>query len=81
MMVNALLYCIVTHPTMDFLLWSATRSPGYWAWQDYGGIPAEQAARGRALCRRNVVLQPRTGQLLLLISDLPPLNIPKQDAK
>lgn len=27
--------------------------------QDYGGIPAEQAARGRALCRRNVVLQPR----------------------
>lgn len=27
--------------------------------QDYGGIPAEQAARGRALCRRSIALQPR----------------------
>lgn len=27
--------------------------------QDYGGIPLEQAAHGRALCRRNIALQPR----------------------
>lgn len=27
--------------------------------QDYGGIPADQAARGRALCRRNIAVQPR----------------------
>ncbi|CAJ1402448.1 unnamed protein product [Effrenium voratum] len=27
--------------------------------QDYGDIPLHQAARGRALCRRNIVLRPR----------------------
>lgn len=38
--------------------------------QDYGGIPADQAARGRALCRRSIALQPRTGIFLAVFQIL-----------